>query len=152
VDLRPWPLLERKAKLEQLLAGASAGVHFTEYLEGEGAAIFAHACQLGAEGIASKGAAIIRIARGHRRHGSRSRTPPHLACCGSGRSSGETSVAPAHQYRRAGAFHAQQPEGAQPKGSLPGTPENIAPRAGTVLNEPLKRVILACPAMERSAV
>jgi bifunctional non-homologous end joining protein LigD len=53
-DWRPRPLEERKAKLEQLLDNASAGVHFTEHLEGDGAAIFAHACRLGAEGIVSK--------------------------------------------------------------------------------------------------
>jgi bifunctional non-homologous end joining protein LigD len=29
-------------------------VHYTEHLEGNGAAVFAHACRLGAEGIVSK--------------------------------------------------------------------------------------------------
>ena len=38
----------------KLLAKASAGIHYTEHLEGDGAAIFAHACKLGAEGIVSK--------------------------------------------------------------------------------------------------
>jgi bifunctional non-homologous end joining protein LigD len=53
-DSRPRPLGERKAKLQRLLAKAPAGIQFSEHLEGEGAAIFAHACKLGCEGIASK--------------------------------------------------------------------------------------------------
>jgi ATP-dependent DNA ligase len=53
-DWRPRPLEERKAKLEQLLAKAPAGIHFNEHMAGDGAAIFAHACKLGAEGIVSK--------------------------------------------------------------------------------------------------
>jgi bifunctional non-homologous end joining protein LigD len=48
------PLEERKARLAKLLARAPAGIHYTEHLEGDGAAIFAHACRLGAEGIVSK--------------------------------------------------------------------------------------------------
>jgi hypothetical protein len=61
-DWRLRPLDERKAQLAQLLTKAPAGIHFTEHLEGDGAAIFAHACKLGAEGIVSK----------HREHPSRS--------------------------------------------------------------------------------
>jgi bifunctional non-homologous end joining protein LigD len=53
-DWRPRPLLERKARLEKLLTGARAGIQYSEHLEGDGAAIFAHACKLGAEGIVSK--------------------------------------------------------------------------------------------------
>jgi bifunctional non-homologous end joining protein LigD len=45
---------ERKERLAWPLAKAPAGVHFTEHLEGDGAAIFDHACRLGAEGIVSK--------------------------------------------------------------------------------------------------
>jgi len=59
---RPRPLEERKAKLQKLLATARAGIHFSEHLEGDGAAIFAHACKLGFEGIVSK----------HREHSYRS--------------------------------------------------------------------------------
>jgi bifunctional non-homologous end joining protein LigD len=51
---RPRPLEERKAKLQNLLATARAGIQFSEHLEGDGAAIFAHACKLGFEGIVSK--------------------------------------------------------------------------------------------------
>jgi hypothetical protein len=48
------PLEERKARLAKLLTKAKAGIQYTEHLEGDGAAIFAHACRLGAEGIVSK--------------------------------------------------------------------------------------------------
>jgi ATP-dependent DNA ligase len=53
-DWRPRRLEERKARLAKLLAQAPPGIHYTEHLEGDGAAIFAHACGLGAEGIVSK--------------------------------------------------------------------------------------------------
>jgi bifunctional non-homologous end joining protein LigD len=53
-DWRPRPLAERKARLAKLLARAPAGIQYTEHLEGDGGAIFAHACKLGAEGIVSK--------------------------------------------------------------------------------------------------
>jgi hypothetical protein len=44
----------RKGRLAELLAKAPAGIQYIEHLEGDGAAIFAHACRLGAEGIVSK--------------------------------------------------------------------------------------------------
>jgi ATP-dependent DNA ligase len=53
-DWRPRPLEERKARLAQLLAKPSDGIQYREHLEGDGAAIFAHACKLGCEGIVSK--------------------------------------------------------------------------------------------------
>jgi bifunctional non-homologous end joining protein LigD len=53
-DWRPRPLEERKAKLAKLLAKAPNGIQYSEHLEGDGAAIFALACGLGAEGIVSK--------------------------------------------------------------------------------------------------
>jgi bifunctional non-homologous end joining protein LigD len=53
-DWRARPLDERKAKLAKLLANAPAGIQYSEHLEGDGAAIFAHACKLGLEGIVSK--------------------------------------------------------------------------------------------------
>jgi bifunctional non-homologous end joining protein LigD len=61
-DWRPRPLEERKARLAKLLATARAGIRYSEQLEGDGAAIFAHACKLGCEGIVSK----------HRKHPYRS--------------------------------------------------------------------------------
>jgi bifunctional non-homologous end joining protein LigD len=54
VDWRPRTLEESKKRLAELLADAPAGIQYTGHLEGDGAAIFAHACQLGAEGIVSK--------------------------------------------------------------------------------------------------
>jgi hypothetical protein len=53
-DWRPRPLDERKAKLEHLLARVRAGIRFNEHMAGDGAMIFAHACQMGFEGIVSK--------------------------------------------------------------------------------------------------
>ena len=57
-DWRPRLLEERKRRLRELLDGAKhgakTGIQFTEHLEGDGAVIFAHACQLGCEGIVSK--------------------------------------------------------------------------------------------------
>lgn len=54
-DLRPLPLLERRRRLADVLAGAPAALHRSDDLEGEaGAAMFRHACELGLEGIVSK--------------------------------------------------------------------------------------------------
>ncbi len=53
-DWRLRTLGERKERLAELLADAPAGIQYTEHLDGDGAAIFAHACRLGAEGIVSK--------------------------------------------------------------------------------------------------
>jgi bifunctional non-homologous end joining protein LigD len=53
-DWRPRPLEERKGQLERLLDKEATGIQYSEHLEGGGAAIFAHACRLGCEGIVSK--------------------------------------------------------------------------------------------------
>jgi bifunctional non-homologous end joining protein LigD len=53
-DWRPRTLEQRKGRLAELLANAPPGIQYSEHLEGDGAAIFAHACRLGAEGIVSK--------------------------------------------------------------------------------------------------
>jgi bifunctional non-homologous end joining protein LigD len=53
-DWRPRLLKARKAELQKVLAQAAAGIEFNEHLAGDGAAICAHACKLGAEGIISK--------------------------------------------------------------------------------------------------
>jgi hypothetical protein len=53
-DLRPQPLHERKARLEALLADASAGIQYNEHVDGGGQVVFEHACRLGLEGIVSK--------------------------------------------------------------------------------------------------
>ena len=54
VDLRARPLLERKDRLQTLLAGAPPAVAYVEHMTGDGARILAHACQIGVEGIVSK--------------------------------------------------------------------------------------------------
>jgi bifunctional non-homologous end joining protein LigD len=53
-DLRPLPLIERKARLAQLLRRSKAGILLNDHIAADGPAVFAHACQLGAEGIVSK--------------------------------------------------------------------------------------------------
>jgi ATP-dependent DNA ligase len=54
VDLRPLPLEDRKRRLHALLRGKRSRIIYNEHLKGDGAAIFAHACKLGCEGIVSK--------------------------------------------------------------------------------------------------
>jgi bifunctional non-homologous end joining protein LigD len=53
-DLHNLPFLERKAALARLLRETEAGILLNEHIAGAGAIVFAHACQLGAEGIVSK--------------------------------------------------------------------------------------------------
>jgi bifunctional non-homologous end joining protein LigD len=55
-DLRPVPLIDRKALLRQLLGAlpASANVRYSDHLDDGGEAMFEHACRLGLEGIVSK--------------------------------------------------------------------------------------------------
>ncbi len=53
-DLRRLPLIERKGELAQLLGAAPPGLIITEFIEGNGRAVFEHACKLGLEGIVSK--------------------------------------------------------------------------------------------------
>ena len=51
-DLRKLPLRERKAILKKLVAGTS--IQFSESFEVDGPKMFAHACELGLEGVVSK--------------------------------------------------------------------------------------------------
>ena len=54
-DLRRDPLAVRKATLASLLRRAAPGLRFNEHLDNEdGRLVFAHACQMGLEGIVSK--------------------------------------------------------------------------------------------------
>jgi bifunctional non-homologous end joining protein LigD len=53
-DLRCRPFLDRKAALAQLLGDLKAGILLNEHIAEDGPTVFAHACQLGAEGIVSK--------------------------------------------------------------------------------------------------
>jgi hypothetical protein len=50
-NLRDRPFLERKAAPAQLLCGLKAGILLNEHIAENGATVFAHACQLGAERI-----------------------------------------------------------------------------------------------------
>ena len=52
-DLRQRPLEERRDALAHLAAGVGS-IHFSASVADEGAIVFAHACQLGLEGIVSK--------------------------------------------------------------------------------------------------
>jgi ATP dependent DNA ligase domain len=52
-DFRERPLEERRDALSRLVAGAEA-IQFSASVAGEGATVFAHACELGLEGIVSK--------------------------------------------------------------------------------------------------
>jgi hypothetical protein len=54
-DVRNEPLLQRKSKLKKLLNRKGRdGLQYVDHLEGDGAAIFEHACRMGLEGIVSK--------------------------------------------------------------------------------------------------
>jgi len=53
-DLRARPLLERKACLQALLAGAPPSIAYVDHMTGDSAKILAHACRMGIEGIVSK--------------------------------------------------------------------------------------------------
>jgi bifunctional non-homologous end joining protein LigD len=48
------PLEERRARLRTTLRRARLSLRVVEYLDGDGDAIFRHACALGLEGIVSK--------------------------------------------------------------------------------------------------
>ena len=53
-DLRRDPLEVRKATLASIVAKVRPGIPLNEHIEGDGPTIFAHACKMGLEGIASK--------------------------------------------------------------------------------------------------
>jgi bifunctional non-homologous end joining protein LigD len=53
-SLRRLTLLERKAKLAQLLARSYTGIVSDGFVTASGADVFAHACRMGLEGIVSK--------------------------------------------------------------------------------------------------
>jgi bifunctional non-homologous end joining protein LigD len=53
-DLRWTPLEDRKKTLAALLGDVGDGIAFNTHFDGDGAAIFKHACALGCEGIVSK--------------------------------------------------------------------------------------------------
>lgn len=53
-DLRPLPLVERKAELERLLEGAPEPLRYSAHFEEEGEVMLRHACRLSLEGLISK--------------------------------------------------------------------------------------------------
>src|SRR5258708_328933 len=53
-DLRRDPLQVRKATLASIVGKARSGLRFNEHIQGDGPTGFAHACQMGLEGIVSK--------------------------------------------------------------------------------------------------
>jgi bifunctional non-homologous end joining protein LigD len=53
-DLRGEPLKRRKEILRKALKGAPKSIRYSDDVAGHGARVFAHACQLGLEGIVSK--------------------------------------------------------------------------------------------------
>ncbi|HTR14260.1 MAG TPA: DNA ligase D [Roseiarcus sp.] len=53
-ELREAPLVERKAALEKLLAGAGDPLRYSEHFDENGDLVLKHACRLGLEGIVSK--------------------------------------------------------------------------------------------------
>ncbi len=53
-DLRELPLGERKARLKELLKGASGPLSFSDHIDGSGDEVYAHACKIRLEGIISK--------------------------------------------------------------------------------------------------
>jgi bifunctional non-homologous end joining protein LigD len=57
-DIRDSRLEDRRATLKRLAAGVE-GILFSESVEGEGALVFAKACELGLEGIVSKRAGSL---------------------------------------------------------------------------------------------
>ncbi|MEF3367503.1 DNA ligase D, partial [Methylocystis sp. 9N] len=53
-DLREQPLRARKALLKKLLARADGAIRYADFIEGDGAAVFAEATRAGAEGVIAK--------------------------------------------------------------------------------------------------
>ncbi len=53
-DLRPLPLVDRKAALQAVLDETSGPLRFSEHVAEDGAAMKRHACRMGLEGIVSK--------------------------------------------------------------------------------------------------
>ncbi|MGE4322610.1 MAG: DNA ligase D [Sphingobium sp.] len=54
VDLKPLPMIERKERLEALLAQAASPIHVADHVIGAGEALYQSLCDAGQEGILSK--------------------------------------------------------------------------------------------------
>jgi bifunctional non-homologous end joining protein LigD len=53
-DLRGLPIEHRKRTLAKTVRGPHPGIVLNEHYEGDGEAVFKHACKLGCEGVVSK--------------------------------------------------------------------------------------------------
>ena len=53
-DLRAAPLVDRKRILKELISGVGAPILFSDHMEDNGQKIFAHACEMGLEGVIAK--------------------------------------------------------------------------------------------------
>jgi bifunctional non-homologous end joining protein LigD len=54
-DLRHWPWVTRRARLEQFLRGTEPGIRLSEHVDAvDGATLFHNACRMGLEGIVAK--------------------------------------------------------------------------------------------------
>ena len=54
MDLRPLPLLERKAGLLQLIGKDTPRLRYVDYLKTDGEKMFQHAAKVGIEGVVAK--------------------------------------------------------------------------------------------------
>jgi DNA ligase D-like protein (predicted ligase)/DNA ligase D-like protein (predicted 3'-phosphoesterase) len=54
MDLRRQPQIERKRRLQELLAGCEGGIRYSDHEIGRGPEVLAHACRMKLEGIISK--------------------------------------------------------------------------------------------------
>ena len=66
-DLTGLPLVERKQRLEALMADVpkKSPLHFSTHIEGQGKEVFARICEAGEEGIISKKATSRYVERPH---------------------------------------------------------------------------------------
>jgi bifunctional non-homologous end joining protein LigD len=54
-DIRRWPWMTRRTRLERFLRGTERGIQLSEHVDAiDGAKLFQHACKLGLEGIVAK--------------------------------------------------------------------------------------------------
>jgi hypothetical protein len=79
-DMRNLPFLDRKASLARLLRNTEVGILFNEHIAEDGPVVYAHACQLGAEGIVCRRRSIAPIDPARAVSGSRSAIPPASPC------------------------------------------------------------------------
>jgi bifunctional non-homologous end joining protein LigD len=81
-DLRGRPFLDRKSALARLSRKTKAGIVLNEHISEDGPTVFAHACQLGAEGSCRR-RSMAPTSPARAASGSRSAIPPASPCSGS---------------------------------------------------------------------